>query len=200
VSRARERHGHRLGCLHDRVDERRPPRARGDHEGPEATQGLATLTTRLNTLTGGAWRTDLQSCGASSSQMVGSSGTARGSRSPVRLTRGAERRPDLIPDERLFWAAASGRYARAAAVGGGADFSVVAVHLDSGTEEKDWSRRRSAIDNMDAITIGTQLIFDIDQDVVVMGDFNSMGREEAPAVTRMPRSRSSRRSRPEYGG
>jgi endonuclease/exonuclease/phosphatase family metal-dependent hydrolase len=65
----------------------------------------------------------------------------------------------------------------------GVDFHLVSGHLDSGTTNRDYTNRRRATQRIDEITIGTTPILHLDQDVLVLGDFNIMGREEAPPVS-----------------
>jgi endonuclease/exonuclease/phosphatase family metal-dependent hydrolase len=64
----------------------------------------------------------------------------------------------------------------------GVDFHLLSVHLDSGTEGRDDAHRRQATRRLDDIRIGNTPILELDRDVLVLGDGNTMGREEAPPV------------------
>jgi endonuclease/exonuclease/phosphatase family metal-dependent hydrolase len=65
----------------------------------------------------------------------------------------------------------------------GVDFHLLSVHFDSGTTNRDYTNRRQATQRIDQITIGNTPILHLDQDVLVLGDFNTMGREEAPPLS-----------------
>ena len=56
----------------------------------------------------------------------------------------------------------------------GFDFSAISVHSDSGRGNKDLTTRRTAIERIDDVTSGLAII---DGDLVILGDFNTMGIE-----------------------
>ncbi|MCC7542407.1 MAG: endonuclease/exonuclease/phosphatase family protein [Deltaproteobacteria bacterium] len=58
--------------------------------------------------------------------------------------------------------------------GGGADFAMLAVHLDSGTEQRDYDNRRRSVAAI-ARLFGEVDPGREDDDVIVAGDFNTMG-------------------------
>jgi len=148
-----------------------------------ASSALQSLINELDHLTGGSWNVDLQTCGGQTAQHVGflwdaarvtlqdfadvweMNGAASGP--------GGECAGNLRP----------GRYARVGAPGGGVDFQVVAVHFDSGTSERDYANRRTALGRLATISRGGQLLSVSDRDVVVLGDINTMGRGDAPEIS-----------------
>jgi endonuclease/exonuclease/phosphatase family metal-dependent hydrolase len=65
----------------------------------------------------------------------------------------------------------------------GVDFHILSVHFDSGTTDRDYKNRRQATQRIDAITIGNTAILHLDQDALVLGDFNTMGRQDPPPVS-----------------
>jgi endonuclease/exonuclease/phosphatase family metal-dependent hydrolase len=58
---------------------------------------------------------------------------------------------------------------------------LIAVH--SGTSNRDFQNRRTSIDSIAGIEIEGQALPDIDLDTIVLGDFNTMGREEQPVIS-----------------
>jgi endonuclease/exonuclease/phosphatase family metal-dependent hydrolase len=148
----------------------------------DATQ-LAALLQKLNALSKGSWQSDLQQCGGTGSQHVGFLWNA----SRVNLT---ERNDvwDLNPNSSGPTNACAGslrpgRYARVAAVNGGADFNTISVHLDSGVGDRDYQNRRKSIEALAGIEIDGKPLAEIDIDTIIIGDFNTMGRQEQPAIT-----------------
>jgi predicted extracellular nuclease len=65
----------------------------------------------------------------------------------------------------------------------GVDFHILSVHFDSGTTSRDYNHRRQATQRIGAIAIGDTPILQSDRDVVVLGDYNTMGKEDAPPVS-----------------
>jgi len=57
------------------------------------------------------------------------------------------------------------------------------VHFDSGRTSRDYGHRRQAAQRIGQITIGNTPILDLDRDVLVLGDYNTMGRQDAPPVS-----------------
>jgi endonuclease/exonuclease/phosphatase family metal-dependent hydrolase len=144
---------------------------------------LANLIEKLNTHTKGSWHSDLQSCGSSTAQHVGYlwNGTK------IQLTNLMdvwELNPNATGGSNACAGSLRpGRYARATSVGGGVDFNVISVHLDSGTSDRDYQNRRKSVDALSAIDINGQELPLIDIDTIVLGDFNTMGRLEQPVIT-----------------
>ena len=69
-----------------------------------------------------------------------------------------------------------GRSAYVRALDGGADFHIIAVHSDSGTSPRDFDHRQTALRRPDDLfaALGQDVP---DADVIVLGDFNTMGAE-----------------------
>ena len=129
----------------------------------------------LNGHTGDVWRDDLQECGDGSLQHVGFVwNTARvrlsGTQDLWQLNGRAEHEDQACRD-RLR----PGRYAFAEA---GIDFHIVSVHSDSGT---DWQDRRTRHTAVDRIEEALAHLVSTDQDVIVLGDFNTMGQSDGVA-------------------
>jgi endonuclease/exonuclease/phosphatase family metal-dependent hydrolase len=150
---------------------------------PDAEFSLNALRADLERLTGGSWQVDLHACGASSTQHVGflwnGSRVALLERTDAWELNGAATGPtanactgNLRP----------GRYARAQTPIG-VDFHVLSVHFDSGTTSRDYGHRRQAAQRLGQITIGNTPILNLDRDVLVLGDYNTMGRQDAPPVS-----------------
>jgi endonuclease/exonuclease/phosphatase family metal-dependent hydrolase len=150
---------------------------------PDAEFSLNALRTELERLTGGSWQVDLQSCGGPSTQHVGflwkGERVALLQRTDVWELNGAATGPtgsacagNLRP----------GRYALANTPLG-VDFHIVSVHFDSGTTHRDYGHRRQAAQRLGQIRVGNTPILELDRDVLVLGDYNTMGREEAPPVS-----------------
>ena len=117
----------------------------------EADVAWAAVTDGLEAFLGGDWRVDLQACGSEEMQHVGflynaervtleapfdawqMNGAAQGEGDPCA--------GNLRP----------GRAAYVRSVAGGADFYIVAVHSDSGTQARDFDHRQAAIGRLDAL-------------------------------------------------
>jgi predicted extracellular nuclease len=59
----------------------------------------------------------------------------------------------------------------------------LSVHFDSGTTGRDYGHRRQATQRIGRIAINNTPILELDRDVLVLDDFNPMGREDAPPVS-----------------
>jgi endonuclease/exonuclease/phosphatase family metal-dependent hydrolase len=150
---------------------------------PDAEFSLNALRTELERLAGGSWQVDLQSCGGASHQHVGF------------LWKGARVALLQLTDVWELNGAATG--ATASACAGnlrpgryalaktpiGADFHILSVHFDSGTTSRDYNHRRQAAQRIGAIAMGNTPILSLDQDVLVLGDYNTMGRQDAPPIS-----------------
>jgi hypothetical protein len=75
-----------------------------------------------------------------------------------------------------------GRYALAKTPTG-VDSHLLSVHLDSGRASRDYDHRRQAIQRIGQIRVGNTPILELDRDVLVLGDYNPMGRQDAPPVS-----------------
>ena len=143
----------------------------------EADVAWAAVIDGLEAFLGGDWRVDLQACGGEEMQHVGflynakrvtleapfdawqMNGAAEGDGDPCA--------GNLRP----------GRAAYVRSVAGGADFHIVAVHGDSGTQARDFDHRQAAIERLDGLLERLRRRDD-DGDLIVLGDFNTMGASE----------------------
>jgi endonuclease/exonuclease/phosphatase family metal-dependent hydrolase len=152
-----------------------------DH--PPARQELAALTSALDQLTGGSWENDLHECGPPQSQHVGFLWNS----SRIKL----ENHVDIGALNGAFSGGSAcasnlrpGRYARAISEQqNGADFQILSVHLDSGRTDRDYQNRSRSFAAIPELLFDGNPIFQIDADVLIVGDFNTMGREEPPEIT-----------------
>ena len=134
----------------------------------------------LDSLTGGSWRSDLQDCGPPEAQRVGflwnasrlelTGMTDIGQLNGEWETTGEACAANLRP----------GRYAYVRSLDGGVDFHAYTVHFDSGRRDKDYQNRRDASRRISALL---QPMHSDDSDVVLLGDFNTMGRSEPAEIT-----------------
>jgi endonuclease/exonuclease/phosphatase family metal-dependent hydrolase len=150
---------------------------------PDAQFSLNSLRAELDRLTGGSWQVDLQSCGGASDQHVGflwkSARVALLQLTDAWELNGAATGPtanacagNLRP----------GRYALAQTPIG-VDFHLLSVHFDSGTTTRDYAHRRQAAQRIGQIRVGNTPILQLDHDVLVLGDYNTMGKQDAPPVS-----------------
>jgi endonuclease/exonuclease/phosphatase family metal-dependent hydrolase len=150
---------------------------------PDAEFSLNALRSALDQLTGGSWQVDLQSCGGASAQHVGF--LWKGARvALLQLTdvwelNGAAPSP---PANACTGNLRPGRYALAKTPIG-VDFHLVSVHFDSGKTSRDYNHRRQATQRIDEITIANTPILQLARDGLVLGDYNTMGRDDAPPVS-----------------
>jgi endonuclease/exonuclease/phosphatase family metal-dependent hydrolase len=150
---------------------------------PDAEFSLNALRTELERLTGGSWQVDLQSCGGPSTQHVGflwnGARVALLQRTDVWELNGAATSPTA---NACVGNLRPGRYALAKTPIG-VDFHILSVHFDSGTRTRDYDHRRQAAQRIGQIAIGTTPILPLERDMVVLGDYNTMGKGEAPPVS-----------------
>lgn len=134
-----------------------------------------TVTRKLKNYTGDDWEVILNSCGDSNSQHLGFlynkdklkvserkevwqyNGRAEGASNACQ--------DNLRPGYLAYFESKEDN---------GFDFYAVSVHSDSGRGNKDLTTRRTAIDRIDDVTTG---LASIDGDIVILGDFNTMGIE-----------------------
>jgi hypothetical protein len=165
------------------VDEHGSVRTPGDPGDPDAEFSLNALRADLNRLTGGSWQVDLQSCGGTSNQHVGflwnGSRVALLQRTDAWELNGATTGP---ADNACVGNLRPGRYALAKTPIG-VDFNILSVHFDSGTTSRDYDHRRQAAQRIGQIRVGNTPIVELDRDVLVLGDYNTMGKQDAPPVS-----------------
>jgi len=140
---------------------------------PEATTALKKLTENLTTQTGDAWKWYRQPCGHLDDHHVG----LLWNDSRVSLTQfnslwqlNSKAENEFKP---CTYGLRPGQYARAQSrTTNGVDFHLIAVHLKSGPTVFDVEERHKALNRIDQ-AIAPYLRQD--EDVVILGDFNTMG-------------------------
>ncbi|MBB4660207.1 endonuclease/exonuclease/phosphatase family protein [Parvularcula dongshanensis] len=137
----------------------------------------AVVTDAFRDYAGGEWQVDLQDCGGEGQQHTGFLYDA----DRVRLERASDawemNGASLGPIDPCAGNLRPGRAAYVRSLTeGGADFSLVAVHLDSGRGEKDFRTRQEAYDRLDGL-FSRLFASERDRDLIVMGDFNTMGAD-----------------------
>ena len=155
-------------------------------ESPTAVQAMNRMRSRLDTLTRGSWQIDLSDCGDATTQRLGFLWNAGRIRLDARADscqlNGAA--PEGSCTDPCAGNLRPGRYARARrATSGGADLHILAAHLDSGIKNSDYQRRRIATERLPFLEIGGFPLLESDGDLVVLGDLNTMGREEPPPIS-----------------
>lgn len=138
---------------------------------PRGDEGLAELTRRLDALTAGSWQSLLDDCPHASSQHVGllfdanrvklRSHSVLGELNPLGEPCKNELRPGL-----------AGYFA----FPGGLDLSVVAAHLKSGVDDRDFADRALSFAVFAKAAAGERRRTG-DADVLFIGDMNTMGCE-----------------------
>jgi len=142
----------------------------------QADVAWASVIDGLEAFVGGDWRVDLHDCAGEQAQHVGFLwNTARLALTNPRdlwQLNGAAAGPGAPCANNLR----PGRGAYVRALDGGADFHIVAVHSDSGTSPRDFDHRQTALRRLDDLfaALGQDVP---DADVIVLGDFNTMGAE-----------------------
>lgn len=149
----------------------------------DGREAMATLLARLDSLTSGNWQVNMQECGAAQSQRVGFLWNA----GRVELTGFADLEQLNGGIEEGGGACAAnlrpGRYAYARAADGSIDFHAITVHFDSGRRSRDYDNRRDAAGEIPRLRLGDIPIMELDEDVVIFGDFNTMGQSDPVEIT-----------------
>lgn len=146
------------------------------HRGAE--DAWASVTDGLVGFNGGDWRVDLHECAGEDQQHVGFLwNAARVSLSNARDRWRMNGAADL-GDSACASNLRPGRSAYVAAISGGADLHLVSVHFDSGRARRDFDHRRTVFERFGDMhgALRAELA---DDDVVILGDFNTMGHSEA---------------------
>jgi endonuclease/exonuclease/phosphatase family metal-dependent hydrolase len=156
-----------------------------------ARTALAEVVEKLDTLTGGSWQSDLHECGAPGSQHVGF--LWNGARAALANRRDEEQLNGAFDgSDPCAGNLRPGRYARVRSVKpAGVDLHLLSVHLDSGRRENDFNHRRAAIAELPNLEIDGRLLTEIgdgqgaagDNDILVVGDWNTMGQGPPLEVT-----------------
>ncbi len=149
----------------------------------EAQFNMALMLEELEGLTDSEWGVDLHECGPPNSQKVGfiwnEDRVSLKDFTDVWEMNGASEIGSSPCSSNLR----PGRYAKVeSAMSDGVDFQVVSVHFDSGINDRDFNNRRSASEQLDDIRVGGDLLSELDEDVVILGDFNTMGKGDVSAA------------------
>ena len=147
-----------------------------------AHSAMESVTDGLTGYVGGDWKLDLHGCGRDDGQHVGFLWNA----DKVSMSNFEDR-------WRMNGAAANGngsdcdgslRPGRSAyaSVAGGIDFHLVSVHLDSGVNDRDYGHRKTSIERIGEMHGALQATVS-DADVLVLGDYNTMGTNSVAAGT-----------------
>jgi endonuclease/exonuclease/phosphatase family metal-dependent hydrolase len=139
-------------------------------QGPEGRRALLDLIDDLDRLTGGRWAAELDDCPGSGRQHLGLLYDRR--RVQVQRPRAIA---SLNPGEGacdLNLRPGFGAYLR---FEDGPDLHLVTVHLDSGVSPRDHENRRRSVQRLPALVARLREQSG-DDDVLVLGDFNTMGR------------------------
>ncbi len=151
-----------------------------DDDGKSA---MSRLIASLDSLTSGKWNVDLQACGAPESQRVG----FLWDETKVSLSEFTDLEQLNGASEDGGGACATnlrpGRYAYARSTTGDTNFHVITVHFDSGRRDRDYQNRRDATRQIPSLQLGDKDLRELDADIIVMGDFNTMGRGEPTEIT-----------------
>ena len=153
-----------------------------------AFSAMESVTDGLTGFVGGDWKLDLHGCGRDDGQHVGFLWNA----DKVSMSNFEDR-------WRMNGAAANGngsdcdgslRPGRSAyaSVPGGVDLHLVSVHLDSGVNDRDYNHRKASIERIGAMHGALQATVS-DADVLVLGDYNTMGTNSVAAGTEILESR-----------
>jgi endonuclease/exonuclease/phosphatase family metal-dependent hydrolase len=136
---------------------------------PGGRNALLDLLARLDTLTQGRWRAELDECPGSGRQHVGllldTTRVDLGTSEPI-----AALNPGRSACDRSL-RPGYGAYLRFHA---GPDLEVVVVHLDSGTTARDFNNRQRSLGRLGEVAAAIERR-ERDSDLLVLGDFNTMG-------------------------
>lgn len=142
----------------------------------EARNAQRDLIEKLNALTGGRYRLELDECAGGRRQHVGLLwNEARVTLDDVRSIAALNPKGSMCAASLRPGLGAHARFAD------GTDLHVISVHLDSGVEARDFEHRASSVRALASLVPRLRAR---DADVLVLGDYNAMGCAEcAPAVT-----------------
>jgi predicted extracellular nuclease len=136
---------------------------------PEGRAALLDLAARLDQLTGGQWRAELDDCPGSGRQHVGFLFDAR----RVALS-GVQAIDALNPGRSACDRSLRPGFGAHMRFADGTDAHVIAVHLDSGVVARDFDNRARSLSRLSEVLPALQRAH-ADRDVIVLGDFNTMG-------------------------
>lgn len=146
---------------------------------PEARAAAATLLRELDALSGGSWALALDGCPAGGRQHVGLLHDTR------RATASAPRAvAELNPEGAACAASLRPGFGARFAFPGGLDLEVISVHLDSGRDGRAARHRARALAAVEQVASAARAAGD--PDLLVLGDFNTMGCGECDVKTDGP--------------
>jgi endonuclease/exonuclease/phosphatase family metal-dependent hydrolase len=144
---------------------------------PEGRAALLDMSERLDQLTGGRWSADLDECGGSGRQHVGLLYDA----SRVQLSDAGEIAA-LNPGRSACDHSLRPGYSARARFADGSEAQLIAVHLDSGMQPRDFGNRRISVERLRDVL--PQLRREHGgAEPIVLGDFNTMGCAECQPAT-----------------
>ncbi|MEM6455543.1 MAG: endonuclease/exonuclease/phosphatase family protein [Acidobacteriota bacterium] len=157
---------------------------------PEARRAMRRLRADLTRRTGGQWRVDLQRCGPPDALHTGflwdaervalSNGQDIGQLNGAAVRDGAGR--SIRAGDACAGNLRPGRYAHVQSrTRNGVDLHLLSVHFDSGRGLKDYRNRRAATGEIARLMLDGRRMVARDADVVVVGDFNTMGMNAVEA-------------------
>lgn len=144
---------------------------------PEGRAALLDMSERLDQLTGGRWRAELDECGGSGRQHVGLLYDA----SRVELSDAGDVAA-LNPGRSACDHSLRPGFAAHARFADGSDAQLIAVHLDSGMQPRDFGNRRTSIERLRDVLPALRGKHG-DAEPIVLGDFNTMGCAECQPAT-----------------
>lgn len=134
---------------------------------PEGRAALLDLGDRLDTLTGGRWRSALDECAGSGRQHVGFLYDSR--RVELRDARAIDA---LNPGRSACDRSLRPGFGAHARFADGSDTQLIAVHFDSGVTRRDYDNRQRSLERLGGVLSALR---PRDPDAIVLGDFNTMG-------------------------
>jgi len=145
-------------------------------DNPEGRSAALDLTAKLDALTGGRHRLELDDCTGNGRQHVGLLwNDERVQLSDVRSIAALNPAGSMCASSLRPGLGARARFVD------GTDLHVISVHLDSGEQQRDFDRRAVTIAALDSLLPALR---SQDEDLIILGDFNAMGCERCtPTVS-----------------
>jgi endonuclease/exonuclease/phosphatase family metal-dependent hydrolase len=148
-------------------------------DGPDDRAGALALTARLDRLTGGRFKLELDACKGSGRQHVGFLWNEK----RVKLER-IESLAALNPGKSACDRSLRPGLFAYARFESGHDLHLLSVHLDSGQSPRDYGNRRTSTERLSQARKQVKARTPSDPDLLVLGDFNAMGCEQfSPKVS-----------------
>jgi endonuclease/exonuclease/phosphatase family metal-dependent hydrolase len=149
-----------------------------------ARQAMENVLDGLQGYNGGNWEIDLQQCGSGNAQHVGFIYNAdrvelAGNKDMWQFNGKASGSQDSPCKGNLR----PGRYAYVKSKStNGFDFHLIVVHTDSAVEQRDLNNRNRVLDRLDDVSAA---LLSTDRDIVIIGDYNTMGTGTITASTEL---------------